>query len=151
MSNLPLDVSESTMRRNPHLYPVYAAQTHVIESTTAPISGKRRSAEPEKVLQEQCVSFLRQRNIICNRSRTDRKKTDMVGWPDLTFVLKQKRQYLDSEFTASIPCAFECKLPGEKPTEDQERVMAQLMENGWEVRVITSLQQFIEIVAAITV
>lgn len=91
----------------------------------------------EKELQQRCVALLRLRNIVCNVSRTDRRKTDKVGWPDLTFAFPRTKQH-------GIPCAFECKLAGCHPTPEQVRVMQQMMDNGWVVRVITSEEQFLE-------
>lgn len=114
----------------------------------------KQTLKSEKELQQQCVAILRQRGIICNVSRMDRKKSDMVGWPDLTFSLKRTvgipGHTVYPLHKVPLPCAFECKINKEQPTEEQAKVMAQLMENGWEVRVVRSLQEFIDIIGTIT-
>ena len=46
-------------------------------------------------------------------------------------------------FPYGIPCAWECKLPGQHPTPEQVLVMTQMMDNGWHTRVITSEEQMI--------
>lgn len=104
--------------------------------TTAEAEAKQ-AFKREKELQQRCVALLRLRNIVCNVSRTDRRKTDMVGWPDLTFCVPRRERH-------GIPCAFECKLPGCHPTPEQVKVMQQMMDNGWFIRVITSEEQFLE-------
>lgn len=105
--------------------------------TTAEAEAKQ-AFRREKELQQRCVALLRLRNIACNVSRTDRRKTDMTGWPDLTFA------YPRGADRFGVPCAMECKLPGCHPTGEQVKVMQQLMDNGWFVRLITSEEQFLE-------
>jgi hypothetical protein len=84
----------------------------------------------EKQLHEQCLALLMIRGVFCVHSRMDRKATTPVGTPDLCFAVD------------GIPCAVELKRPGEHPTPDQVKVMQQMMDNGWRVRVITSLEGF---------
>lgn len=98
----------------------------------------KQAFKREKELQERCVALLRLRNIVCNVSRMDRRKTDKVGWPDITFAFPRPGQ------CPGIPCAVECKLPGCHPTPEQVKVMQQMMDNGWVIRVITSEEQFLE-------
>lgn len=97
----------------------------------------KQAFKREKELQQRCVALLRLRNIVCNVSRTDRRKTDMIGWPDLVFCVPRAKGH-------GIPCGFECKLPGCHPTPEQVKVMQQMMDNGWLVRIITSEEQFLE-------
>jgi hypothetical protein len=104
---------------------------------TAAEAETKNAFRREKQLQERCVALLRLRNILPNVSRMDRRKTDKVGWPDLTFSHPTTGRF-------GIPCAFECKLPGCHPTPEQTKVMQHLLDNGWFVRVITSEEQFLE-------
>jgi len=89
----------------------------------------------EKILQEQMIALLHHRGITPNWSRMDKPKTDRVGWPDLTFAIPSKNGF-------GIPCAVEVKRPGKTPTPEQIEMMEMLVENGWAVRVITSLVGF---------
>lgn len=104
---------------------------------TAAEAETKNAFRREKQLQERCVAILRLRNILPNVSRMDRRKTDKVGWPDLTFAYPRNDRF-------GVPCAFECKLPGCHPTPEQTKVMQHLLDNGWFVRVITSEEQFLE-------
>ena len=91
----------------------------------------------EKELQNQIVNWLRLRNITVSWFRMDKRLTATVGWPDITFAVKGRA------------VALECKLPGERPTEDQERVMAGLIRDGWRVAVVTSLDEARAVVGAL--
>jgi hypothetical protein len=44
-------------------------------------------ATSERALQKQIVGLLRLKGIEVNVSRMDKRKTDVVGWPDLTFAV----------------------------------------------------------------
>lgn len=92
----------------------------------------------EKQLQECCVAMLRLRGVIVNVSRMDKRKTDKVGWPDITCSFPRAN-------ALGIPVAIECKLPGCHPTEIQVKVMQQMMDNGWFIRVVTSEEQMKEV------
>lgn len=93
----------------------------------AKIDGKR-----ERELQENIASLLRQRNIWFMRQRMDRKTTGTVGAPDFLFAINGKA------------CAFEVKLPGENPTEDQGKCMLAMEDDGWFVRVVRSEMEAIQ-------
>jgi len=80
---------------------------------------ERRVARDERELQDQMAANFRRYEIVANRSRMDKAKTDMVGWPDFTFAVRGQA------------CAFEVKLPGEHPTDDQKICMDRLSANGW--------------------
>src|SRR5436190_22815808 len=69
-------------------------------------SSVKSDLKREKELQNQIVSWLRIRGFTVLWSRTDRKFTGTVGWPDITLSVKGRA------------VAIECKLPGQKPTED---------------------------------
>lgn len=90
----------------------------------------------EKELKQQCLNLLSQRNIFCISARNDRKTTIPVGTPDLNFVIPQGAN------KPGLPCAVELKMPGEQPDPDQVRVLQQMADNGWTIRVITSVEHF---------
>ena len=104
--------------------------------TCAEVDEKLR-AKSEKQLQENIGNMLRQFDIIYNVSRMDRKKTDMVGWPDFTFAIHGRA------------FAFEVKLPGGKLTPDQERVIDHMKRNGWLVLVVRSEAEALSILKAL--
>jgi hypothetical protein len=93
-------------------------------------------AKSEKQLQENIASLIRQRGITFNVSRMDRATTGKIGWPDFTFALPRKPY--------GIPCAIECKLPGQEPTREQVECMMALVRDGWFVRVVRSEQEFLD-------
>ncbi len=88
----------------------------------------------EKEFQQKCVELMAQRGITVNRSRMDRKKTDVVGWPDLTFC------YRTGTPAIAFPCAVECKMPGEEPEPHQKDMMEKLANEGWQVTTIWTVQ-----------
>ena len=96
--------------------------------TTAQIV-EANTIKSEKELQRQCVALLRLRGIFVIVSRMDRRTSNQVGTPDLLFAIN------------GVPHAFECKLKGNKPTPEQEKVMGQMASNGWTVRVIHTVEQ----------
>ena len=83
----------------------------------------------EKELQVQIVNWLLLRGITVIRSGTHRKTSNNVGCPDLIFCVRGRA------------CALEAKLPGQKPTPEQERFMCALANDGWIVKVIHSLDE----------
>lgn len=83
----------------------------------------------ERDLQIRLRALLGLRGIAYQQSRMDKKTTGTVGWPDFTFAVNGR------------PVAWECKLPGKDLDEDQVRVIEQMKANGWDVRVIRSVEQ----------
>lgn len=108
---------------------------------------ERANIKSERDLQTQLIEFLRLRgveDVLC--PRMDKKSTINAGWPDLTFVIHaervlpcnpKRRVYV---VTAPTPCAWEVKLPGRKPTPEQAATHDRLRKAGWQVAVITSVQ-----------
>ena len=92
-------------------------------------AAAKSDAKREKDLQWSIVSWLRLRGFTVLWSRTDRKFTGTVGWPDITLSIKGRAT------------ALECKLPGQQPTQDQQRVMAGMVKDGWAVKVICTLDE----------
>jgi len=100
-------------------------------------AAAKSDAKREKDLQWQIVSWLRLKNVTVLWSATNKRLTITVGTPDILFAIKGRA------------VAFECKLPGQKPTEDQERVMNGMIRDGWKVAVIHSLDEARAVVASL--
>jgi hypothetical protein len=83
----------------------------------------------EKELQGHLADLLRLREIEFFRQRMDRATTGTVGWPDFTFAVNGR------------PVAWECKLPGKDLDPDQVKVIDRMRGNGWDVRVIRSVNE----------
>jgi hypothetical protein len=104
--------------------------SEIVSASTAKSDLKR-----ERDLQIQIVSWLRIRGHTVLWSAMHRKLTCTVSWPDITFALKGQA------------VALEAKLPGQKPTEDQRRMMLALICDGWLVKVVHSLDEARAVVA----
>lgn len=102
----------------------------------------KNAVKREKELHDQCLAYLRIKGIFCIHSRMDKRSTNQVGLPDLCFSVRSTVARSDGQFFG-IPCAVELKLPGCHPTSEQAAVMAQMMDNGWIVRVYTSFESFV--------
>lgn len=96
------------------------------------------TARKEKQLQENIAALLRLRNIWFMRQRMDRKTTGTLGAPDFIFAVNGKA------------CAFEVKLPGEKPTDEQVRCHIAMCANGWFVRLVHSEAEAIQQLEAVS-
>jgi hypothetical protein len=87
-------------------------------------------ARSEKELQGQLQNLLLLNNVkFPIRNRMDKRPTVAVGTPDILFVL------------AGIPCAWEVKMPGQKPRADQEKAMNEMQADGWRCAVIHSVDE----------
>jgi hypothetical protein len=86
-------------------------------------------AKTEKHLQQQLEAMLRRNDIVVIRQRMDRKSNTTIGLPDILFALN------------SIPVAWEVKLPGKNPTDEQKKMHTAMSLNGWQVRVIRSYDE----------
>jgi hypothetical protein len=89
----------------------------------------RAKVRVERDLQYMLASLLNLRGIAFMRQRMDKKATGTIGWPDFTFAVDGRA------------VAWEVKLPGEKPTAEQEEMHQRMRANGWTVEVITSVDQ----------
>jgi hypothetical protein len=107
----------------------------------------RGEAKSEKELQKQIVGLLRLKGIEVNVSRMDKRKTDAVGWPDLTFAVERRRELLTVPGKIVIDgvsaCAWEIKMPQGRLTPEQEKMATALSRppNLWRHRVIRSVDQ----------
>jgi hypothetical protein len=91
------------------------------------------AARSEKELQDQILSMLTRQGIHGFRARMDRKSTILKGAPDIWFSLDGKA------------CAFEAKMPGQKPRPDQVAVMERMRRDGWRVAVVHTYAEAWEI------
>lgn len=108
----------------------------------------KAEAKNEKQLQKLIVSLLNLRGIEVNVSRMDKRKTDRVGWPDLTFCVwgKEHHSFINSgnseTFKARLfACCWEIKMPNAGLSEEQQRLAMKLIGNGWSCRVIRSVDE----------
>lgn len=86
----------------------------------------KADVKKEAELQNMLVSLLTRNGIICNRSRMDKRKTDMVGFPDIVFAIRGQA------------CAWEVKMPGKKLEPEQVTCINAMRQNGWDVVTIFS-------------
>jgi hypothetical protein len=107
-------------------------------------------AKSEKMLQKQIVGLLRLKGVQVNVSRMDKRKTDTVGWPDITFSVAIFERVYDTngepyEACSQTPCAWEVKMPQGKLSQEQEVMKSRLTTppNSWRYRVIRSVDQAI--------
>jgi len=119
--------SESFKKANPHIF----AEENVVEAPDSKPS--KEQAKSEKELQDQIAGHFEIAGTVVVRSRMDKKTSVAVGIPDLLFALK------------GAPVAMEVKLPGEKLTKEQEKMMANMKKNGWLCHVVYSYDQAVEI------
>lgn len=92
-----------------------------------------REIKSERDLQEQIAQYLTMKDIAFDRDRMDKRRTGTKGWPDFTFAWY------------GTPVAIECKAPDGKLTLEQELLHGKLWHNGWTVKVVTSLQEVVDL------
>lgn len=95
-------------------------------------------AKSERELQKQIVGLLRLKGIEVNVSRTDKRKTDRVGWPDITFAVSQIKS-TGSMLTHA--CLWEIKMPRGQLSAEQICCADRLINrpNAWRYRIIRSV------------
>lgn len=97
----------------------------------------KADAKREKELQNQIYNWLRLRGITAIRSRMDRATSNNVGTPDFLLAVHGRA------------VALEVKLPGRKPTDEQMGMLLKLAADGWEAKVVYSLDEARAIVAEV--
>lgn len=97
----------------------------------------------EKELHKLINGYLRQRGIVPGHQRMDKKSNMKAGYPDFVFVARKS-------LGTPIPVAIEAKIGKNDLTDDQAKVMAQMIMNGWTYHVVRSLQELKEILDGIT-
>lgn len=107
---------------------------------TAEDALARAEIKNERDLQRQIVALLRLKGIEPNVSRMDKRKTDAVGWPDITFAI----DYYDDP-SYNIPCAWEVKFGNGQLSKEQQQMHVRLSTppNAWRIRVIRSVDEAI--------
>lgn len=83
----------------------------------------------ERELQNQVRQYLNQKGVSFICPAMFRKSELPLGWPDFTFAYQ------------GIPVLWECESLKGELRESQERVVVQLIRNGWRFRLIRSLEQ----------
>ena len=121
--------SESFKRANPQ---IFGPAGEGIATREIPAGPSKFEIKEKKTLQQQIVDHLERNGIIVIKSRTDKKTTTAVGIPDLLFAVKGRA------------IAFEVKLPGKNPTEEQADMMRLMSRNGWLCLVIHSYDEAVE-------
>lgn len=95
-------------------------------------------AKSEKELQGQIENMLRLADVHWPmRQRTDKRSNLPLGTPDILFVFR------------GVPVAWEIKMPGQKPREDQERAMRDMTADGWKCAVVKSYDEALALLAEI--
>lgn len=101
-------------------------------------------ATSERELQKQIVEILRLKGIVANVSRMDKRKTDKVGWPDITFAVWNNKF---DEYGGSFryPCAWEIKFGKGKLSPEQTALSNRMSTspNAWNYRIIRSVDEAI--------
>lgn len=94
-------------------------------------------AKCERELQGMLVNLLRLNgvNFVLNQ-RFGVKSTAPKGTPDIVFSYR------------GVCCAWEAKMPKEKPRQDQLDVMRDMTADGWQCHVVTSVDQALSLLAA---
>lgn len=88
--------------------------------------------ENERELQDQVASYLRFKQIPFVRSRTDKRTTNQVGTSD--FICCVNGRFL----------ALEAKMPGKRPTAEQEAFLEAVRLAGGHACVVHSLGKAVE-------
>lgn len=134
-------MSEDVKRLNPQLFGCDVIRVIPPPSDEIPtvkesliIQPSKEELKNEKQFQEQVAALLRNRGIVFQRSRMDRKTTGTIGIPDFLFAVPQGEDW-------GRPCAFELKMPGKHPTEEQSKCIKNMLYNGWDVRIVHSVDE----------
>lgn len=92
-------------------------------------------ARTESELQLQIKAMLNRNGIHVIRSRMDKRTTTANGTPDLLFAFPLPGS------GHAIPVAWEVKMPGKKPTDDQIETLLAMSKNGWQTAVVKSYDE----------
>ena len=92
-----------------------------------------------KVVLQEIVNWLALRGVVCCYGRMDKKSSITAGWPDVTFAKVETLIRCPS----SHPCAVEIKVGRDVLSDDQLHCHAVMRANGWQIRVVSSLDEFI--------
>jgi hypothetical protein len=85
--------------------------------------------QSERELHEQLFALLGRNEVVYIHAPMFRRSQLPPGWPDFSFVYR------------GVALAWECKVGGEEPNDEQRKMHVRLTANGWKVDVIESLEQ----------
>lgn len=109
---------------------------------TAAEANAKCEARSERELQDQICAYLTLRGVKrIVRSAMHRKSTTPVGTPDLLFCFHKFVRHGPYVSGKGIPFAFEVKVGNAQPTPEQKQALKDFMGDGWNVRVIRSLDE----------
>lgn len=90
---------------------------------------QKLAARAERELQDQIRQYLNQKGVPFICPAMFRKSQQPRGWPDFTFAF------------CGVPIIWECKSANGKLRGSQERIVAELVRNGWRFRLLRSLTE----------
>lgn len=108
---------------------------------TSAEANAKFEAKNEREIQKHIANYLRLKGIWFAQSRTDKKTTTALGQPD--FIASC--WLMSGNKLIPRPIAFEVKYQNGKLSDIQEKVKNHMELCGWEVFVVRSLQEVIEI------
>jgi hypothetical protein len=94
----------------------------------------------EREMQQMIRAFLEQKGWFYVWQRMDKRTRGKCGQPDLIICVPFARGIADY----GLFTAIECKMPGEKPTPEQEEELAKIAHFGGMTLVATSAKQAID-------
>lgn len=110
---------------------------------TSAEAQSKHDAVAEREVHKHIANWLRQHDIWFCHSRMDRKTTNQNGCPDFLFVWQPVYAIV-----APVPMAIEVKVGNNKLSEEQKRVRLDMIRNGWNYHVVSSLDDLRAIVKA---
>jgi|SRR5215472_168926 len=119
------------------------AQRHALGIVTNEERSHKVERYNERKLHSQIRQLLGLKGIAYLEMRMDRRSHATVGWPDFTFCVPLGPDKSDptNNVHVAVPCAWECKVDGRKPTTEQVEMHLRMIGNGWRVRIIRSLKE----------
>jgi hypothetical protein len=124
---LPRNILDKMSERDRREYALHVGYPNAALTSSELEHKLTTSAENE--LQNQIRQFLNLKEIVFINPAMFRKSQLPEGWPDFTFAF------------CGIPILWECKSIAGKLRESQERIVYQLVGNGWRFRLIRSLEE----------
>lgn len=128
----PSDLRDNALRR---MEPGEKQRLGKAGIITYPEALAKQEAREEKELQRLIGELLRLHGVIANRSRMNKKKTDLPGWPDFCMSLN------------GAAVAIEVKVPDRKLDPEQLKVREKMIAapNNWNYFVAYSVADVVEI------
>jgi hypothetical protein len=124
---LPRNILDKMSERDRREYALHVGYPNTA-LTSAEVEQKA-TAQAERELQKQIRQFLNLRDILFICPAMFRKSQLPPGWPDISFVYR------------GVPILWECKSFAGKLRANQEHIITELVRNGWNFRLIRSLEE----------